>query len=82
MSQESASNQWSLRETCPVDFKALESSGAFRPILEDLRTSARDIDADAVRRARKLLEQDGYPSPEVLEQIARALARGWPAAET
>lgn len=82
MSQDNASNQLPPRGIRPVDSKPLESSGAFRPLLEELKTSARDIDPDAVNRARKLLEEDGYPSPQVLERIARALARGWPAAGT
>ncbi len=37
-----------------------------------------DLDPDKVARARKLLEKEGYPSDEVLEAIARQLAREWP----
>ncbi|HAM71024.1 MAG TPA: hypothetical protein DCM86_05215 [Verrucomicrobiales bacterium] len=40
--------------------------------------SAPDVDPERVARARKLLEDGGYPSEKVLESVARHLARNWP----
>lgn len=37
-----------------------------------------DLDPDKVARARTLLQKEGYPSDEVLEAIAKQLARDWP----
>ena len=48
------------------------------PFLEAC-ASTPDVDAEQVKRARSLLENGGYPSDEVIQMIARQLARDWPA---
>ena len=35
------------------------------------------IDQEKVARARKLLQQDGYPSDQVIQAVARHLADQW-----
>lgn len=47
------------------------------PFLDALNAGP-ELDQDKVARARKLLQKEGYPSDEVLEAIARQLARDWP----
>lgn len=39
------------------------------------------IDEAKVARAKRLLQQDGYPSEKVLRSVAQHLARNWPDAD-
>jgi hypothetical protein len=47
-------------------------------ILSFYPNSPLEMDDRKIARVRKLLEQDGYPAPSVIDCISRLLARHWP----
>ena len=49
-----------------------------KEILNFLGSSPFDADAKKIARVRKLLEEDGYPAPSIIESIACHLAQHWP----
>ena len=82
MSQDS--NQ-SNRHDAGSESQKKPSSGTAKEATSPFLTPLKErtgIDEAKVARAKKLLDQEGYPSNQVLRSVAQHLARNWPQDDT
>jgi hypothetical protein len=82
MSQDSSQSTSRDPESGSNDKPSTPSSKEAASPFLSLPQRREEIDEAKVARAKKLLEEEGYPSRKVLRSVAQHLARNWPVGES